>query len=355
MPDRLTTLLEERPWLLIDGATGTNLFAMGLETGEAPELWNQEQPEKILALHQGFVDAGSDIILTNSFGGTRNRLKLHQAEGRVAEISRAAAQLARKVADQSGRDVVVAGSMGPTGDIFQPIGELSYEEGAAAFAEQAQALAEGGADVLWIETISAVEELDAALEGAATTGLPVVTTLSFDTNGRTMMGVTPADVARRLSARPQPPLGFGGNCGVGAAELIAAIVNMTEATAPETVLVAKSNCGIPEFVDGKICYNGTPSLMADYARLARDAGARLIGGCCGTTPEHLVAMRESLQDYEPGALPSMEAIVARLGQISTGAMSQSSGGPLGDAPRRDRGARRRRGRRQGAGDRGPRF
>lgn len=327
MSDRLTELLAKRPWLLADGATGTNYFAMGLATGEAPELWNLEQPEQVLALHRAFIDAGSDIILTNSFGGTRNRLRLHKAEDQVVEINRAAAKIARQAADEAaeetGRIIIVAGSIGPTGDLFEPLGPLTMEDGIAAFAEQAEGLAEGGVDVLWTETISAVEEMAAAVTGAGRTGLPLVSTMSFDTNGRTMMGVTPAQAAAMIHGLTPRPIAFGGNCGVGASELMVAMMNMHDAADANDVLVAKSNCGVPEFIDGEIQYSGTPELMADYARLARDAGIRIIGGCCGTTPAHIRAMREALEDYVPGECPSLEDVVARLGAISTGAEAQN--------------------------------
>jgi 5-methyltetrahydrofolate--homocysteine methyltransferase len=346
MPNRLQQLLDARPWLLADGATGTNYFAAGLETGDAPELWNIDHPERVAALHEAFIAAGSDIVLTNSFGGTRHRLKLHKAEGRVAEINRAAAAIARKAADASGRDVVVAGSMGPTGEILEPIGPLSEEGAADAFAEQGAALAEGGADVLWIETMSSEEELRAAIKGAERAGLPYVCTLSFDTHGRTMMGVTPARVARLMHELEPGPMAFGGNCGTGASELMAALLNMTEAAAPGDVLVAKSNCGIPEYVDGEIQYSGTPELMADYARLCRDAGVRVIGGCCGTTPEHVAAMHAALVAHEPGERPALEAVVDRLGHVSAGAQKQlaaeeEAGEPAAARSGR-RGGRRRR-------------
>ena len=195
MNNRFTDLLARRRCLLADGATGSNLFEMGLISGDAPELWNVDHPDRIKLLHQRFVDAGADIILTNTFGGTRYRLKLHKAEDRVRELNRTAAQLARSVADASGREIIVAGSMGPTGEILEPLGPVSSADASAAFAEQALALAEGGADVLWIETLSSREELEAAIEGARTAGLPIVSTLSFDTNGRTMMSLTPAELA----------------------------------------------------------------------------------------------------------------------------------------------------------------
>ncbi len=184
-------LLASRPWLLADGATGTNYFDMGLTSGDAPELWNFDHPDRVRRLHGQFVAAGADIILTNTFGGNRYRLKLHDAQNRVRDINVAAAQNARAEADAVVRPVIVAGSMGPTGEIFAPVGTLEHHDGVAAFAEQASALAEGGADVLWIETMSAEEELRAAVEGAGEAGLPIVTTMSFDTNGRTMMGITP--------------------------------------------------------------------------------------------------------------------------------------------------------------------
>src|SRR5690606_34888763 len=162
MSTSLQALLGTRDWLLADGATGTSLFAMGLEAGEAPELWNEQQPAKVQALYDGAIGAGSDLFLTNSFGGNAGRLKLHDAEGRVHAINRAAAGIAREAAYVSGRPVVVAGSMGPTGEIMAPVGSLSVEAAAEMFEEQARALMEGGADVLWVETISAPQEFEAA-------------------------------------------------------------------------------------------------------------------------------------------------------------------------------------------------
>lgn len=323
--NRFTHLLATKPWLLADGATGSNLFEVGLVSGDAPELWNTEHPEKITNLHQSFVDAGADIILTNSFGGTRYRLKLHNAQDRVEELNVLAAQIARKVADNSGRTVVVAGSIGPTGEIMEPIGPLTFDQAKEAFAEQARALAKGGADVMWIETMSSPEEVRAAVEGVATVGLPVVCTVSFDTNGRTMMGVSPSDFAELERSLTPRLAACGTNCGVGASEVVACIHNLAEAAGPDVVLIAKGNCGIPQYIDGKICYNGTPELMAVYARMALDAGARIIGGCCGTSPKHLKAMHDALVTHTKGASPELEQIIGQLGEISTGAKAQWAG------------------------------
>ncbi len=346
--NRFTHLLSTRPWLLADGATGSNLFDVGLMSGDAPELWNTAQPEKITALHQSFVDAGADILLTNSFGGTRYRLKLHQAQDRVAELNTTAARLARAVADASGREIAVAGSMGPTGEIMEPIGPLSIAQATEAFAEQARALAAGGVDVLWIETMSSADEVQAAVAGAATTGLPIVCTLSFDTNGRTMMGLSPSDFAALEKTLVPRLAACGTNCGVGASEVVACIHNLAAAAGPDVVLVAKGNCGIPQYVDGAICYNGTPELMAVYARMALDAGARIIGGCCGTSPKHLRAMRDALDAHTPAPSPQLEEIVSALGEVSTGARAQW-GGEQSRLGRAAPGANLKRGRGRRAG------
>jgi methionine synthase I (cobalamin-dependent) len=338
MSDRLQRLLDSRPYLIADGAMGTNLFLRGLQTGDAPELWNVDHPDRIASVHQEFVDAGSDIILTNSFGCNRHRLKLHKYEDRTHELNAAAARVARGVADKSGREIVVAGSMGPTGELLQPLGVLTFEEAREAFAEQARGLAEGGADVLWIETMSAGNETEAAAAGAATTGLPVVTTMTFDTNGRTMMGLTPAEAARLFHDLYPRPVAFGSNCGTGPAELVASIIGLAKASvAGADVIIAKGNCGIPEYVEGKIQFSGTPELMAEYARLARDAGARIIGACCGSQGEHLKAIADALKDYVPQPAPDLATVEARLGALTASTKTAEAPPAEGDAePRRKR-------------------
>ena len=295
MSNPLADIIASKGWCVADGATGTNLFARGLETGYPPELWSVERPDDILWLHSSFLDAGSDLILTNSFGGTSFRLKLHHVQDRVSELNIAAARLARHSADthlvKTGRQIVVAGSMGPTGELFEPLGPLTHSDAVQGFTEQAKALAEGGVDVLWIETMSSNEEVAAAIEAARSTGLPVCCTMTFDTASRSMMGVMPADFAGFAVAHGADFV--GANCGIGPAELMHSVQCILPAAGSKPV-VAKGNCGIPAYVDGAIHYHGTPELMAEYALFARDAGAQIIGGCCGTSPAHVAAMVTAL-------------------------------------------------------------
>jgi len=314
MINPIEALIAEKGVLLADGATGTNLFAMGLQAGEAPELLNETAPQTITELHQRFIDAGADIILTNSFGGTRHRLKLHDAQDRVVELNRKAAEIARSVADKAGRKVIVAGSVGPTGELLIPLGALTYEDAVDAFAEQIEGLKAGGAEVAWIETMSAPEEIRAAAEAAIRVGLPYTYTGSFDTAGRTMMGLLPKDIHGVADGLSEKPLGVGANCGVGASDILASLLDMTAAR-PDATVIVKGNCGIPEFRGAEIHYSGTPELMADYVRLAVDAGASIIGGCCGTTFGHLAAMRQALDTHAKAARPSVETIIERIGPM----------------------------------------
>jgi 5-methyltetrahydrofolate--homocysteine methyltransferase len=333
--DPLRDLLAIRDWLLADGATGTTLFNMGLSSGDAPELWNVDHPDRITALYQGAVDAGSDLFLTNSFGGTQARLKLHDSQARVFELNKASAEIGRAVADKAGRTVIVAGSVGPTGEIMEPMGPLTHAIAVEMFHEQAEGLKAGGADVLWVETISAPEEYAAAAEAAQLADMPWCGTMSFDTAGRTMMGLTSAGMTEMVERLDNKPLAYGANCGVGASDLLRTVLGF-RAAGSERSVIAKGNAGIPKYVDGHIHYNGTPELMAQYAVLARDAGATIIGGCCGTQPDHLRAMRAALETTPRGEAPTLEAITAALGGFSSG-----SDGTDGNAPTRDRSASRR--------------
>ena len=309
-------ILEEKSHILADGATGTNLFAMGLETGDPPEPWNVDHKDRIRALHQGFVDAGSDLFLTNSFGGTSFRLKLHSLEKRVFELNKAAGLIAREVADQADRRVIVAGSMGPTGEMIEPHGLMTPKEAADAFKAQAEGLAEGGVDVLWLETMYAMEELEAAMEAVKDIGLPVCATMSFDTAGKTMMGITPSNLAKR--SKDLNLSGFGANCGIGAPDLLATINDISKNVDPGTVVISKANCGIPEFVDGNIMYSGTEELMSEYVQIAMNSGAKIIGGCCGTSFDHVRAMRKAMDQHSVSSPPTLQEIEERVGVMSEG-------------------------------------
>ncbi len=316
IPLVVSDILQSRGWILADGATGTNLFNMGLAAGEAPELWNDSNPERIRKLYSGATEAGSDLFLTNSFGSNAARLKLHNAQARAHELSRLAAEIGRDVADSTGRPVIVAGSMGPTGEIMAPMGELTHATAVEIFHEQAEGLKAGGADILWVETISAVQELKAAAQAAALAEMPWCGTMSFDTAGRTMMGVTSTDLVRLVNKLPYGPFAFGANCGVGASDLLRTILGF-EPHDRSRPIIAKGNAGIPKYVDGHIHYDGTPDLMAKYAVLARDCGASIIGGCCGTMPEHISRMRRALESQPCADRPGLERIAEILGPFSS--------------------------------------
>ena len=328
----LQEMLKSHSVLLADGATGTNFFDIGLVAGDAPELWNVTDPDKVVQLHQGFVDAGADIILTNTFGANRDRLKLHNAESRVFELNKAGAEIAREIADKAGRPVVVAGSMGPLGELFEPMGALTDESAREAFAEQARGLWVGGADICWIETMSSDQEMRAAARAAIDAGMAYTVTASFDTAGRTMMGLAPDSLGAIFADLPELPVAIGANCGVGASDLLVSILGIRTG-APDLAIIAKANCGIPQVHGEHVHYSGTPDLMADYARLAADAGVRIVGGCCGTTNDHLAAMRAALDGHRPGAPPDRALIEERLGPLAA---------PPGVARARERTSRRRR-------------
>ena len=316
MPDPLSQLLASRDWLMADGATGTNLFNMGLASNVAPELWNIDQPDAVRRLYRDSVEAGADLFLTNTFGGNASRLRLQGAAHRVREVNLAGAAMARDIADASGRTVIVAGNIGPTGEIMAPMGSLSHASAVAMFHEQAEALKDGGADVLWVETISSEQEFRAAAEAARLAEMPWCGMMSFDTAGRTIMGVTSAQLSALVERLPNPPLAYGANCGVGAADLLRTVRDFV-ASGNERPIIAKGNAGIPHLEDGHLHYDGTPRIMADYACLARDLGVRIIGGCCGTTAAHLRAMREALETRPAGPRPSLEEIAARLGGFTS--------------------------------------
>jgi 5-methyltetrahydrofolate--homocysteine methyltransferase len=283
--------------VILDGGMGTMLMAAGLLFGDPPEQWNVDpaRREHVRAVHRGYVEAGAQVILTNSFGGSPFRLRMHGLQERTFELNRAAAELAQ--AEAGGR-ALVAGSIGPSGELFAPMGELTYEAAVAGFAEQAAGLAAGGADALWVETMSDLNEVRAAVEGArqAAPGLPLVATMTFDTRGFTMMGVSPAEAIAAMAELGLAAV--GGNCGNGPDEIEAVIYAMRRAR-PDLPLVAKSNAGMPEVLDGRTVYGGTPDVMAVCARRLRAFGAVGIGACCGSTPAHIAAMARALRELPP--------------------------------------------------------
>jgi 5-methyltetrahydrofolate--homocysteine methyltransferase len=293
MDKLLDFLSRNQNFVLGDGAMGTMLHAAGLTSGGSPEEWNVAQPDVLKGIHQAYVDAGSRIITTNSFGGNRFRLMLHNDQDRVRELNLAAARLAREVADAAPHEVLVAGDIGPSGEILFPLGTRQPEEVRDAFAEQAAALAEGGVDFFLIETMSALEEVTATVEGIkSASDLPIAATMTFDTKFRTMMGVKPVQAVEALY-----DLGIvvmGANCGNGPDEIERVITEMT-AVKPQSVhLIAQSNAGLPKWQNKQVHYDGTPEVMADYALKMRALGVSYLGACCGSTPDHIRAMREAL-------------------------------------------------------------
>ena len=291
---RFRELLANGGPVMADGAMGTMLFQAGLQFGDPPEVWNLTQPEVVRRIQRGYLDAGSQIIMTNTFGGNRLRLALHGLSERVDELNRTAAILARAEVRAAGDTALVAGDIGPSGEIVAPLGTLDYDIAVDVFREQAASLVAGGVDLIWIETMSDLNEIKAAIEGVrqAAPGIALITTMTFDTRGHTMMGVSPEQAVEALVAWGADAV--GGNCGNGPDELLPVIARMRAAD-PDVVLVAKSNAGMPELVDMRAVYKADPATMADFASQFRDAGATIVGACCGSTPDHLRAMTAALR------------------------------------------------------------
>ncbi|HVM57982.1 MAG TPA: homocysteine S-methyltransferase family protein [Gaiellaceae bacterium] len=284
-----TELLAGPRVLIADGATGTNYQEMGLAAGVAPEEWVLAEPGNVMELHRRFAAAGSDLVLTCTFGATSLRLADGPLAGRVHEVNVRAAELAR---DAVGDALLVAGSLGPTGRLVEPYGDLTREAAFEAYAEQARALTEGGVDLLVLETFFALEEALWAIEGVqSATGLPLVASFSFDQGTRTMMGVGAADVVAAVV-----PLGVaavGANCGRSLADTDAVVAELIEA-APGVPLWIKPNAGVPHVVGDTVVYEAGPEELAAHVRRYADLGARVVGGCCGSTPEHVAAVARAL-------------------------------------------------------------
>lgn len=317
-PTVLDELIAERGHLVIDGAMGTELFARGLPSGDAPERMNLDMADAVQAVHRAYVEAGSDIILTNSFGGTKFRLALHKLDDRVVEINEAAARNARVAADEADRRVLVAGSMGPSGELIVPLGDMEPADAIEAYAAQAEGLTKGGADLLWIETMSSMEEIEAAIAGARKgSELPVTVTLSFDTAGRTMMGITGAQAATRLTELGVAAV--GANCGNNLPETEAALAEIRANT--HVPVISKANAGIPEWHGAELSYSGSPDIMGAHAHRMREAGIQIIGGCCGNAPAHVAAIRAVLDGTM--AVPDVEVFDAPVRSTDDGAARRS--------------------------------
>jgi 5-methyltetrahydrofolate--homocysteine methyltransferase len=279
----------------VDGAMGTNLIELGLELGVPTGVWNVDEPDMVGKVHRDFIEAGAQIILTNTFVSNRLSLKLYDLADRAVELTQAAARIARTVADAADAPVAVGGSIGPTGDILEPLGTLSHDEACETFEQQAKVLAGGGVDAFWIETMSDPEEVRAAAESCRRVDpdLPIVITMSFERGGRTMMGITPAEATEALKGLGA--LAIGGNCGSSLDE-INAVIDEMHATDPGAVLVAKANAGLPHAEGDVTFYDATPEVMATYAKAVYERGARIIGACCGSTPAHLRAIAHALSN-----------------------------------------------------------
>jgi methionine synthase I (cobalamin-dependent) len=286
MEQSLRQYLKTGNVLIADGATGTMLMAAGLPAGAAPELWNVEHPEQITALHSAYLGAGSQIILTNTFGGSRLKLDKFSLGERTQELNLAAASLARQASQ--GR-AYVAGDIGPTGELMQPMGSLTYDMALQAFSEQAAALAQGGVDLIWVETMTDLSEAKAAVAGARqATDLPVFCSLSFGRKARTMMGVSAKQAAQELW-----PLGLsaiGANCGEGL-EMISEVLRQMREVLPDAPLIVKPNAGLPRLVAGQTTYDLNPDDFAVRMKEFITLGAQVIGSCCGSSPAYIAALR----------------------------------------------------------------
>lgn len=279
--------------LLGDGAMGTMLQDLGNSDGGAPELWNVEKADVVEAVLEGYAAAGSRLLTTNTFGGTRARLKMHDLEARVSELNQAAAELARRVADRYD-GVFVLGDIGPSGELMEPMGELTPESAAEMFCEQIRGLVAGGVDGILIETMSDLSEVEAAVTAARAEapGLPVLVTLSFDTNLRTMMGISPAMAVQAIAEMGVDVI--GANCGRGLDEMRIIAAQLAESGAGSVRLMVQSNAGLPRLQGDTFIFDGTPEEMATYAADMRALGFSIIGACCGSTPAHIAAMHAAL-------------------------------------------------------------
>lgn len=299
--------------VVFDGAMGTMLQESGLTDGGAPELWNVNAPEKVKAIYRGYAEAGANVITTNTFGGTAARLKLHNLQDRVVELNRAGALLAREVAAETG--ALVAGDIGPSGELIEPVGPLTFAEAQLLFNEQVRGLVAGNVDFLLVETMSHLNEVEAAIRAAQEVApqVPIAVTLSFDTNFHTMMGVSPRQAVETIAGWGVQLI--GANCGNGPAEIEKVMTQMARHRPAGVFLLAQSNAGMPKWDGGKIAYDGTPVIMAEYALRLRALGVNAIGACCGSTPSHIAAMAVALQTHADDPIPGPPPAEQEAGPI----------------------------------------
>lgn len=288
--NRFSERLQSGKIMVLDGATGTNLQRRGLPVGMPSDVWVLDNPDQVMQLGRDFLEAGSDIILTDTFGSSRPHLAHIGRSNRFAEMNQRAVELVNQVV--KGTDTLVGGSMGPLGEMLQPYGQLSEADAELAYAEQARALSEAGVDLLVIETQFDLNEAKAAIRGArSVTDLPLVCSFSYDRGTRSMMGVKPSQVGQELSAMGVSALGI--NCGRSLEDNLKALKELRQATT--LPIWFKPNAGMPRTDEnGKLTYDVTPEMMAEQVPQWIEAGARLIGGCCGTSPEHLRAIAQAV-------------------------------------------------------------
>ncbi|MBI5034559.1 MAG: homocysteine S-methyltransferase family protein [Chloroflexi bacterium] len=294
MPPSFDRLFDHHRLVVLDGATGTLLQQFGMPLSHSPESWVLENPVAVYTAAEAYVNAGSDIILTCTFGGTVARLQESLLGDRAFEINQTAAKIAREATH--GR-ALVAGSIGPLGRLQLTLGGMRYTEAVDQFAAQAQALVMGGVDLFEIESFSDLQEIQAAVEGVRQVSkLPIFATMSFDSQGKTLTGITPYAAAKMLAQLDVTAI--GANCGRGPWDMAGIMREMVEAV-PGMLLVAKPNAGLPEMVDGKPSYPVDPAKFAQFARDWIRAGARIVGGCCGSTPKHIEAIRAEISGKRP--------------------------------------------------------
>src|SRR3989475_1471905 len=314
MPHEFSRRLEAAP-RLCDGAMGTLLYARGASLDACFDVLTLNTPRLIQSIHAAYIAAGADCIETNTFGANRFKLAVHGLDGQVREINRRGVALARDVRESSGRDILVLGSIGPLGKCLAPLGTVTAADARAAFREQAEALLEGGVDAFVVETFSDLEEVALAVRAIrSVTDVPIVAQMAFTDEGVTFTGRPPAEVARVLCALPVQAL--GANCSVGSSTLYEVLEQM-HAEAGRVPLCIQPNAGLPSRIGERLIYLSSPAYMAEYAQRMVDAGARLVGGCCGTTPQHIAAVREGLDRQRP-ARPETRPVTVTVSPVATG-------------------------------------